>query len=125
MDIIWYYIFSTTISVSYMAGSKYEYVKDFEQHIQCLPQVYLVVRIDGKGFTNFTSAHSFAKPNDPKGLHLMNLAGQHVMEVFQDIYLAYGQSDEYSFVLGPKSQLYNRRSDKISSNDRVQKDRIC
>ena len=45
----------------------------------------------------------------------MNCAARLVMNSFADIWLAYGQSDEFSFVLSRDSNLYNRRSDKISS----------
>lgn len=34
-----------------MANSRYEYVKGFEQPDALLPQCWVVVRIDGKGFT--------------------------------------------------------------------------
>lgn len=37
------------------------------------------------------------------------------MQTFKDIFLAYGQSDEYSFVFKQDTTLYNRRSDKICS----------
>lgn len=46
----------------------------------------------------------------------MSHAAQIVMEEFLDIVLAYGQSDEYSFVLHKSSTLYNRRASKIASN---------
>ena len=45
----------------------------------------------------------------------MNDAAKLVMESFPDIWIAYGQSDEYSFVLDLKSELYKRRSDKIAT----------
>lgn len=45
----------------------------------------------------------------------MNEAALYVVEKFQDIFLAYGQSDEYSFVLSKNSQLFNRRIDKIET----------
>lgn len=45
----------------------------------------------------------------------MNEAALHVMKTFSDLWIAYGQSDEYSFVLRRDSELYKRRSDKISS----------
>lgn len=51
-----------------------------------------------------------------KGLNLMNHAATTVMEEFCDIVLAYGQSDEYSFVFNKTTNLYNRRSAKIMSN---------
>lgn len=37
------------------------------------------------------------------------------METFTDIQIAYGQSDEYSFVLRRDSELFNRRADKIAT----------
>jgi tRNA(His) guanylyltransferase len=46
----------------------------------------------------------------------MNYAAAHVMKEFTDIVLAYGQSDEYSFVFHKTTALYNRRSAKIMSN---------
>ena len=33
-----------------MANSKYEYVKTFEQSTTLLPNTYMIVRIDGRGF---------------------------------------------------------------------------
>jgi len=33
-----------------MAKSKFEYVRQFEAHDECLPHCWIVVRIDGKGF---------------------------------------------------------------------------
>ncbi|KRX08192.1 hypothetical protein PPERSA_12347 [Pseudocohnilembus persalinus] len=98
-----------------MACSKFEYVKQFESHESMLLNCYIVVRIDGKGFHKFTDIHKFEKPNDVRGLNLMNKAAQKTMEMFKDIFIAYGQSDEFSFVLHKDTKLYKRRSDKISS----------
>lgn len=39
-----------------MANSRYEYVKGFEQPDALLPQCWIVVRIDGKGFTKCVRA---------------------------------------------------------------------
>lgn len=58
----------------------------------------IVVRVDGKGFHKFSAEHEFEKPNDVRSLALMSQAASVVMEEFKDICLAYGQSDEYSFV---------------------------
>lgn len=98
-----------------MACSKYEYVKKFESNSTLLPNTYIVVRIDGKGFTKFTASHGFEKPNDKKGLDLMNKAALSVMETFNEIIIAYGQSDEFSFVFKKRAELYQRRSEKIIS----------
>lgn len=98
-----------------MAKSKFEYVKDFEEFDKALPNTYMLVRIDGKGFTKFCDAHKLEKPNDIRGIDLMNFAAKAVMEDFQDIFLAYGQSDEYSFCFKKDSTMYQRRKDKITT----------
>ena len=36
-----------------MANSRFEYVKNFEIDDQILPQCWIVVRLDGKGFTKY------------------------------------------------------------------------
>ena len=45
----------------------------------------------------------------------MNQAALHVCEKFNEIFLAYGQSDEYSFALKKSTELFNRRIDKIET----------
>lgn len=59
--------------------------------------------------------HKFEKPNDKRALELMNRSAVAVMEEFRDVSLAYGQSDEYSFILRKNTDLYNRRQSKIMS----------
>ena len=73
-----------------MACSKYEYVRQYETQNFCLPDTFMVIRIDGKGFSKFTVLHDFEKPNDINGLRLMNKAAEKVMEKFDEIFLAYG-----------------------------------
>lgn len=85
-----------------MAKSKYEYVKHFESDEVLLRQTWTVVRLDGRGFHQFTKMHEFRKPNDPRALQLMNAAAQAVMMEYTDIVLAYGQSDEYRYALANK-----------------------
>lgn len=155
-----------------MANSKYEYVKKFELDDSLLPGCWIVVRIDGKGFTRFglqppqghmgvlihaskpppqshfcrfSEVHGFEKPNDKRALDLMDESAkvqqshrlapvshgcgpsscnlpvaaahtthhivaccllQSVMRDFPEIKLAFGESDEYSFVLHKDSNLY-------------------
>ncbi|KRT80124.1 hypothetical protein AMK59_8329, partial [Oryctes borbonicus] len=104
------------ISVLYipaMANSKYEYVRKYETDDRLLPNCWLIVRIDGKGFHKFAEKHKFKKPNDNRALELMNKAASSVMEEFKEIILAYGQSDEYSFLFRKDMELYNRRASKI------------
>lgn len=100
---------SRRISLTAMAKSKFEYVKEFERDDNCLPNCWIVVRIDGRNFSKFTDAHQFAKPNDVAALELMNRAAITVMEDFKEIILGFGQSDEYSFVFRKDTQLYKRR----------------
>lgn len=38
-----------------MANSRFEYVKKFEIDDQILPHCWIVVRLDGKGFTKWAS----------------------------------------------------------------------
>lgn len=121
-----------------MANSKFDYVRSFEMEDKVIPNVWIVVRIDGKAFHKFSKEHQFDKPNDDRGendlnafllyetdllsnifhtgLNLMSHAATKVMEEFYDIVLSYGQSDEYSFVFHKSTNLYNRRSAKIMSN---------
>ncbi|XP_034252335.1 probable tRNA(His) guanylyltransferase [Thrips palmi] len=99
-----------------MAKSKYEYVKTFESDDKILPNSWIVVRLDGKNFTKFCETHSLEKPNDSRALDLMNKCATVVMEEFREISLAFGQSDEYSFIFRRDTAIYNRRAAKILTN---------
>ncbi|BGP54993.1 hypothetical protein JCM8202_005985 [Rhodotorula sphaerocarpa] len=99
-----------------MAGSRYAYVRAFELPDPLLPSTLFVVRIDGKGFHGFSKLHSFQKPNDKNALLLMNEAAKRVVggrELNGECALAFGESDEYSFVFRRSCKLHGRRSSKI------------
>ncbi|GAA6010076.1 hypothetical protein JCM11491_005856 [Sporobolomyces phaffii] len=99
-----------------MAGSRYEYVKRFELPDPLLPSTFFVIRLDGKGFHGFSKAHDFAKPNDTSALSLMNDAAKRVMggrELNGECVMAFGESDEYSFVFKASCQLHGRRKSKL------------
>ncbi|VVD01751.1 unnamed protein product [Leptidea sinapis] len=96
-----------------MAKSTFEYVKTFELDDSLLPNTWIVVRIDGKCFHKFADDHNFTKPNDERALKLMNYAAFHVVKEFNELLVAYGQSDEYSFIFKKNCQLYNRRQSKL------------
>lgn len=98
-----------------MAKSKFEYVRNFEYEDKLLPNCWIVVRLDGKGFHKFSTKHNFDKPNDFKGLNLMNKAAVRVMQEFKDISIAFGESDEYTFVFRKDTEIFNRRGSKIMS----------
>ena len=101
---------------SIMAQSKFEYTRKFEADDKLLPNTWIVVRIDGKGFHKFSDSHSFTKPNEKPALDLMNKCALNVMTEFNEIILSYGQSDEFSFVFRPDTGVYSRRSNKIVTN---------
>lgn len=103
-------------NVQNMAKSKFEYVRQFEEDDRCLPNCWMVVRVDGKAFHKFSDAHNFEKPNDKRALDLMSRCAEKVMEEFNEICLSYGQSDEYSFVFKKDANIYNRRASKIMTN---------
>lgn len=101
-----------------MANSKFSYVRNFELSDALLPNTYLVVRLDGKGFHRFSDKHKFRKPNDRRALDLMNTAARLVMqnsEFGKSIFLAFGESDEYSFCFDKSCSVFNRREGKILS----------
>ncbi|EEA26365.1 tRNA-His guanylyltransferase [Talaromyces marneffei ATCC 18224] len=115
-----------------MANSKFEYVRLFEQPDNLIRETWIVVRIDGRGFhkcvctttkkfltqgTDFadrlSDKYKFEKPNDRRALDLMNAAAVAVMKDLPDLIIAYGVSDEYSFVFHPNCDLFERRSAKL------------
>ncbi|KAI1629049.1 tRNA guanylyltransferase [Exophiala viscosa] len=98
-----------------MANSKFEYVRNFERDEILLPNTWIVVRIDGRGFHKFSSHYAFTKPNDIRALDLMNKAAAHVVTTIPEIVLGYGVSDEYSFVFHRSTNLFERRAAKLVS----------
>ncbi|KAK9321954.1 Thg1 C terminal domain-containing protein [Lipomyces orientalis] len=98
-----------------MAKSRFEYVRTYEQDGMLLPNTYIVIRLDGRGFHRFADRYHFGKPNDKRALCLMNAAAKQVMGQIPDIAGAYGQSDEYSFVLRRECRLFDRREAKLVS----------
>ncbi|XP_061541669.1 probable tRNA(His) guanylyltransferase isoform X2 [Phycodurus eques] len=100
-------------STSAMAKSKFEYVRNFEVDDTCLRNCYIVVRLDGRNFHRFAEQHKFTKPNDNRALGLMTRSARSVMEELEDIIIAYGQSDEFSFVFKRTSTWFKRRGSKL------------
>jgi tRNA(His) guanylyltransferase len=74
-----------------LAKSKYEYVKLFERNDALLPNTWIVVRLDGRSFTRFTTEHAFAKPNDARGIQLMVDSAKHVMKEIRDVTMGFGE----------------------------------
>lgn len=98
-----------------MANSRFEYVKAFERENLLLPQTHIVIRVDGKGFHKFSEKYAFEKPNDARALDVMNRAAEALVHQFPDIVLAYGDLDEYLFLLRRQCELFERREMKLVS----------
>jgi len=98
-----------------MANSKYEYVKDYENHHEVGSGSWLVIRVDGHSFSNFTKVQNYRRPYDARGQGLMDHVAMMTMKEFSGVVLAYGESDEYSFVLRPSEDMFNRRETKIAT----------
>lgn len=96
-----------------MANSKFAYVKLYEEEKKILPNCYFVLRVDGCEFKKFVKEHKYEKPNDIKGINLMNECAIEILKKFDEIDLCYGHSDEYSFLFRKSCNLWNRRCDKI------------
>lgn len=63
----------------------------------------------------FSARYNFQKPNDARALNVMNGAALRLMQSLTDVIMAYGDSDEYSFVLRRGCELFERREAKITS----------
>lgn len=87
----------------------------FEQDQVLLPNTWIVVRVDGRGFHKLSNHYAFTKPNDRRALDLMNAAAAHVVRSIADLCFAYGVSDEYSFVFDRSTTMFERRRDKLVS----------
>ncbi|KAL2089127.1 hypothetical protein ACEWY4_016026 [Coilia grayii] len=99
-----------------MAKSKFEYVRNFETDDTCLKNCYIVVRLDGRNFHKFSEQHGFLKPNDKRALGLMARSAESVMDNMEDVCVAYGQSDEFSFVFKRSTNLFKRRASKLMTH---------
>lgn len=98
-----------------MANSEFGYVRNFEPWDALPPSNWIVVRIDGRGFSKLTKKYDFTKPNDLAALDLLNAAALEVVKSMVDVVIAYGQSDEYSFVLHESTTLFERRAAKLAT----------
>lgn len=58
----------------------------------------------------FSEQHNFTKPNDDRALGLMARSARSIMEDLEDIIIAYGQSDEFSFVFKRSTNWFKRRA---------------
>ena len=88
------------------------------KHVDCyktwrprIPQVSIFFRIklSNSHWFRFSRKYEFKKPNDRRAIDLMNASAAAVMKELPDIIIAYGISDEFSFVLHRSCTLFERR----------------
>jgi tRNA(His) 5'-end guanylyltransferase len=82
--------------------------------LRCLPGAWIVLRLDGRGFTRFTEREGFEKPFDPVFQDYMRQSAQALLQEFHGIY-AYTESDEISLLFPPAWDLYDREVEKLVS----------
>lgn len=81
-----------------------------------LPELYLVVRIDGRNFTKLTKETCrFEAPFDTRFRDAMTDTVRHLMECGFRIVYGYTQSDEISLLFHPKDETFGRKTRKINS----------
>lgn len=82
-----------------------------------LPGLYMVARVDGRGFTRLTKEeHDFEAPFDERFRDLMIATTRHLMEgTGLRVVYGYTESDEISLLLHPEDELFGRKLRKLSS----------
>lgn len=82
-----------------------------------LPNIYIVARIDGRGFTRLTKRdkHQFTAPFDERFRDIMIETCKHLMQCGFRVIYAYTQSDEISLLMHPKIDVFGRKIRKYNS----------
>jgi tRNA(His) 5'-end guanylyltransferase len=81
-----------------------------------LPGMFMVARIDGRGFTKLTrERHPFDAPYDIRFRDLMLETMEHIMSCGFRTVLAYTQSDEISILFDPADESFSRKERKYLS----------
>jgi len=86
-------------------------------HDHCvLPAVYIVARLDGRGFTKLTKeAQDFEAPFDRRFHELMVNTTRHLMDVGFRVVYGFTQSDEISLLVSRDCDAFGRKIRKINS----------
>jgi tRNA(His) guanylyltransferase len=87
--------------------------QEMYQSQRFLPGAWVILRVDGRGFSGLTEAH-YTKPFDEAFRDQMHAAALALIEDMQGV-MAYVQSDEISVVLPPDWSLFDRRQEKAVS----------
>lgn len=86
-------------------------------HDHCvLPGMYVVARLDGRGFTRLTKElHEFDAPFDERFRDLMVGTTRHLMECGPSVVYGYTQSDEISLLFHKDDATFGRKTRKLNS----------
>jgi tRNA(His) 5'-end guanylyltransferase len=86
-------------------------------HDHCaLPGLYLVARLDGRGFTRLTKeVHRFEAPFDVRFRDMMVGTVEHLMQCGFRVAYGFTQSDEISLLLDPAEDAFGRKLRKLNS----------
>jgi tRNA(His) guanylyltransferase len=81
-----------------------------------LPEMYMIARIDGRGFTRLTKeVHRFEAPFDEKFRDLMVETVKHLMNCGFNVIYGYTQNDEISLLFHPNESVFGRKTRKYIS----------
>ena len=81
-----------------------------------LPEIYLVARLDGRGFTRLTKeVCKFEAPFDERFRNLMENTVKALMDCGFNVVYGYTQSDEISLLFHPEENSFGRKVRKINS----------
>lgn len=83
-------------------------------NIQIVPWAWIVLRMDGVGFSKLTERLGLQKPFDLAFANIMTFVSEALLTRFGGLYV-YHQSDEISLLLKPESTLYDRELEKLVS----------
>ncbi|HCF30485.1 MAG TPA: tRNA 5'-guanylyltransferase [Cyanobacteria bacterium UBA11049] len=86
---------------------------EYFHNLRLLPGAWVVIRIDGRGFSRFTESR-FEKPFDLKFHELMVHTAKALLAELQGIYV-YTESDEISVLCHPDWDFFDRSLEKIVS----------
>lgn len=82
--------------------------------ITVLDGMFVVIRVDGRGFSKYTERAHYGKPFDERFSARMVMAMKKLMVEFNAAY-GHTHSDEISILLKPNFDLFNRRAEKLVS----------
>jgi len=81
-----------------------------------LPGVFMVARVDGRGFTKLTKErHAFESPFDIRFRDMMLATAEHLMDCGFRVVYGYTQSDEISLLFHQNEQTFGRKTRKFNS----------